>query len=193
MEDLRSVRPSSLPLCCPVCGQSAAGWRVLISWVPLGSSEHCQGAVCGASLHYVQIFNLLTPFLLPFVVPYNHVFSPIGVPLFREGSWVFFGLCTSSLLSLNERTVHGGMQCFSQILFQPLAGCSSRTCEKDVVSLSVMPVSHIFPPPMGLSVLFLTSVNLVSRRHVAMLHSSFSGRNIFCFSDLLCVHFSGCP
>lgn len=139
--------------------------------MPLGSGEHCQGAVCSASLCYFQIFKLLTPFFFPFVVPYNHLVCLFGVPLFREDSWVFLGLCTSIFLSLNERTIHGSMQCFSQMLFQPLAGCSSGTYEKDVVSLSVMPVSLIFPPPVDLSILFLTSVNLVSTRHVAMLRS----------------------
>lgn len=56
MEDLMSVRPNSLPLCCPICGQSTTGWCVLASRLPLGSGEHCQGAVCGASGHYLQIF-----------------------------------------------------------------------------------------------------------------------------------------
>lgn len=60
-------------------------------------------------------------------------------------------------------------------------------------SLSVMPVSRIFPPPVDLSVWFLASATRAATRQVAMGHSSFSVRNTFGFSDLFCGHFSGCP
>lgn len=74
------------------------------------------------------------------------------------------------------------MGAHSVSLFQPLAGYSSGTYEKDVVSVSVMPVSLIFPPRVDLSIWFLVSVTIVSTRDVAMLHSSFNVRNMFGFS-----------
>lgn len=104
---------------------------------------------------------------------------PPEVPLFREGSWVFLGLYNSFLFSVNERSMHGSTQWLSQILLQPLAGCSSGTHEPDVVSCNAS--RCYFSPPVDLSIWFLTSVNSVSTRHVAALRSSFSVRSVCVF------------
>lgn len=105
--------------------------------------------------------------------------SPPEVPLFREGSWVFLGLYNSFLFSVNGRSMHRSTQWLSQILLQPLAGCSSGTHEPDIVSCNAS--RCYFSPPVDLSIWFLTSVNSVSTRHVAALRSSFSVRSVCVF------------
>lgn len=206
MEDLMSVKPSSSPLCCPVYGQSTTGCCVA-PWVPLGWGEHCQGAVHGASLHYLEICK---PFFLPFSHLLFHViiwFLLLG-PSFSGRAFSFLRVMHQYLLSLNERTIHGSAL-FS--LFHPLAGCSSGTYEKDVVSMSLVPVSLIFPPPVDSSIRFLVSVSIVSTRdvqcstvHLVRNTFGFSACSmsisvaalpleesfIFTFSVLLMTHFS---
>lgn len=49
---------------------------------------------------------------------------PLG-PTCQEGSWVSLVLYSSIPVSLNERPIGEGTQCFSQMLFQPLSGYSS--------------------------------------------------------------------
>lgn len=136
------------------------------------------GAVGGALPALLGICKPLTPLLFLFII-HNHLGTPPEVPLFREGSWVFLGLYSSFLFSVNGRSMHGSTQWPSQILLQPLAGCSSGTYEPDVVSGNAS--QCYFSPSVDLSIWFLTSVNSVSTRHVAALRSSFSVRSVCVF------------